>query len=126
MPKKIVYSVIGIIIISFFLYLISYLLILRSEPYKIARQFIMYNPSVNSNIGHVNNIRLNYFGYSLKYTGPYGNAKFSFYVVGEKGQKQVYITLKKETGNWEVEKAYLVMWKETSINLMNSGGNIGK
>ena len=105
-----------ILIFSFFGGL--YILGTQGEAYKFALRFINGNSTVMNNIGLLRSSRLAFFGYSLRYSGPHGNAEYKIIVTGEKGKGTIYLNLEKSAGVWEVIKGNLVLENGESISLM--------
>jgi hypothetical protein len=90
----------------------------QGEAYKFAVKFIGDNRAITDSIGQLKDSRLAFFGYSVRYSGPHGNAEYKIIVTGEKGKGTVYLNLEKSVGIWEVIKGNLVLEDGVSIPIM--------
>lgn len=105
--RKIFITISIVVFLLILSYLAGYLVASRSEGYQVAQQFVHENSVVSDQLGPIKDMRLAYFGYSVRYSGPQGWADFEIIVKGEKANSMVFIKLMKEAGKWEVTTARL-------------------
>lgn len=98
-------------------YIVGYGIAAYSESYKVAVKHIYASPVITSNLGKVTNVRLAFFGYSVRYNGPHGWAEFEIIVRGEKDKGTIFIMLEREVGEWEVKSARLKTVRGESISI---------
>jgi hypothetical protein len=108
------------LLICFFVGL--YILGIKSEPYQFALDYIDNNETIAATIGQLKSRRLSFWGYSVHYSGPRGRAEYKILVKGERDNGEVYIDLKKSTGQWSVLKAKLKLNNKPIINLLEEIG----
>ena len=95
-------------------YIISKTVIVNTEPYRAAKNFIVSNQEINEKIGHVKSVSPSLFaGWSLRYSGPRSNAEFELSVEGTISKGKVYIKLEKAEGLWKVTKANFISFSDS-------------
>lgn len=94
-----------------------YFLEIRSEPYKFSSTFIDNNKTILEKLGKLENSRLSFFGYSVRYSGSHGHAEYKILVKGEKNKGKVYLNLEKSVGVWKILKGNLILDNGTKISL---------
>jgi hypothetical protein len=94
------------LIVTFFISL--YVIANNSEPFQLAKDYILNNSTISSELGDVNDISLAYFGYNISYSGPRGNAEFEIDVSSKNNNGKVFISMTKESGKWDIKKARLI------------------
>lgn len=86
---------------------ISYVVVQRSDPYKIARSEVANNAAVSSCFGKMERVSLRFTGYKLRISGTEGTGEFSFSIVGEAISDNVKVSLVKGSGRWVVSAVTL-------------------
>ncbi|MDP2940514.1 MAG: cytochrome c oxidase assembly factor Coa1 family protein [Candidatus Omnitrophota bacterium] len=104
LKKTWVKIILVLIVITILVYCVSYILVLRSEPYQFAKDYIKNDPKIKNELGEIKTIQLHFFNSSLEYSGPKGEAEFLLTIKGQNGQRDLYISLKRSLGKWSVEK----------------------
>ena len=82
-------------------------LVVRSEPYHIAENYIRLDPVVQSELGPVSRIDFYRWGYRLNYAGPEGSGRFALNVEGTRGKGTVFVTMRRHLRVWQVNTADL-------------------
>lgn len=104
MNKVLKYGLIAIVIIIPLSALAGHWLALRSEPFAVMSKAISESAEVRAMVGDVRDISLSWFGYSVKYSGPRGEASFEVKVQGTKGSRVVFTDLERSAGEWQIQK----------------------
>lgn len=107
-------TLVGLMFSSLYIYGI------KSEPYKIATNYIKQSEEIRKTLGSLISCRLAIFGYSVRYSGPNGIANYEIVVKGEKRNASVYINMKKSVGIWEILKANMITEDGETISLIKA------
>ncbi len=91
-------------------------IIMRGAPFEASKQFIYKNKIINSQLGSIKDISLSIFG-SLEESGAYGIASYKLAVNGEKENGVVYLEMEKQSGEWIVVRANLILPNNPKITL---------
>lgn len=84
----------------------GYLVALRSDAYLTLATFIAGSERVRERVGDHPDMRLHFFGYSLRMSGPSGKAEFSASVRGSSRTSELYAELVK-TDSWKIVRMSL-------------------
>ena len=113
--KHIVYILAVLVLIT---PIVGHYLAKTSEPYLFATKFINDNDVILKEFGDIQSQSLSFFGYSVKYTGPNGEASFNILLIGITGLSgDIHLDLVKEVGAWQVTKANLIKIDGSVINI---------
>lgn len=96
------------IVVCVSLWPISYLIIINSTPYEIARNIIKQSPVVQKELGEVANIRLSPVGYAAGFGSSDGYADLELSVKGQRAAGKVEIDLDQKGDSWRVLRAVLI------------------
>ncbi len=111
--KIIIPAVIVVIIAS---YVVGYVIALKSDAFATLTTFLKSNETVQNQLGTISSIDLGLFSYSIRRSGPSGNAKFETNVVGAIAVGKVYAELY-YAGEWSILTASLILNDGTKIKL---------
>jgi hypothetical protein len=114
--NKIVKIVLIIILFIFVMYLVGYFIVMKGEPFDVAKQFIYDHKLISAELGPIKNIKLSMLS-SIRISGTYGTARFKLFVDGEKSKGIVYADLEKQAGIWVVVHANMIRADNSKINL---------
>lgn len=84
----------------------GYLIVLRTDAYQALGEFVKSSSEIRERVGDRPNMRLYFFGYSVRVSGPGGSAEFSASVEGSNGSGQLYAKLVKRD-DWQIESVSL-------------------
>lgn len=82
-------------------------LIAKSEPYRIADNYVRSDPIIQAELGTISGIDLKRWGNQLSNRGSEGSAKFAISVAGTRGNGVVLVSMKRHLGVWQVSTADL-------------------
>jgi len=96
-------------------------MVLRSEPYLAAVQFLMKDSRVTDNMGKPQKIRLAAFDSFEVHNNPgaEGTAKFTLVVQGADGDGKAFLELDRETRDWHMIKAELLLKNGQKLDLLS-------
>lgn len=97
----------------------GYVLALQSDAYKILTHFVETSSDVEQVVGNNPKIKLDYFGYSIRISGPTGHAEFSSSVTGPRGAGELTAFLIRD-GEWQV-KSVILNGEKISITESKTG-----
>lgn len=118
MSKKTKYIIYILAVLVLITPIVGHYLAKTSEPYLFATKFINDNDVVSKELGDIQSQNLSFFGYSVKYTGPNGEASFNISLIGITGLSgDIHLDLVKETGAWRVTKANLIKIDGSTITI---------
>jgi len=84
----------------------GYFIVLRTDAYQTLANFVKSSSEIRERVGDPPNMRLHFFGYSVRVSGPGGSAEFSASVDGSNGSGELYAKLVKR-GDWQIESVSL-------------------
>ena len=84
----------------------GYFLVLRTDAYQALGEFVKSSSEIRERLGDRPSMRLHFFGYSVRVSGPGGSAEFSASLEGSNGSGELYATLVKK-GDWQIESISL-------------------
>ena len=106
-------------------YIIAHIIVINSDAYREAIDFISSNDIVRERLGGNLKFKLHIFsGYTLKYTNEKGYAEFDLFVMGDKGEAKVNTKLNKLTNGWKLDEATL-FYNSNLIKLYQSEKSYG-
>lgn len=82
-------------------------LMVRSEPYRIAKSYIRLDPVIQDELGQIRGVAMELTGNGVSWAGPEGSARFAFEVEGARSAGVVVVTMKKHLGMWNISTADL-------------------
>lgn len=88
-------------------YLFGYFWSRNSEAFDVAKNYIVTSRIVEAELGKVEEIKLQPFGYELDVSGTSGSAGFDCDVTGKSAKGIVSIKLRKRSDVWTVTEATL-------------------
>lgn len=104
------------VVVSLLMYPVAWLGAQYSDAYVKAVEFLRTNERVTAQLGAIDDVALSFFGYSLRYTGAYGEANFEVQIEGRNATASAYVELKKR-GTWEVSMARLTIPEQPAVTL---------
>lgn len=84
----------------------GYFIVLRTDAYQALGEFVKSSIEIRERVGNRPNMRLHFFGYSVRVSGPGGSAEFSASLEGSNGSGELYAKLVKR-GDWQIESVSL-------------------
>ncbi|MDR6453876.1 cytochrome c oxidase assembly factor Coa1 family protein [Variovorax paradoxus] len=81
-------------------------IVLRTDAYQTLANFVKTSSEIRERVGDRPSLRLHFFGYSVRVSGPGGSAEFSASVEGSNGSGELYAKLVKR-GDWQIESVSL-------------------
>lgn len=93
----------------------------RSEPVKLAEQYVNENATVEKYLGKPHEVSLLPLDFSLHYDGTDGWSSFGLSVTGEKARGTVYFRFAREVGIWKIDRANLVTESGQQVRLLSAG-----
>lgn len=98
---------------------LTFFMLLESEPYGIAREFVNNDPSVAQMAGARYSSQFAPFkGYRATFGDRTGEAYFTFNVCGNNGKFDVQIGMEKREGRWVIVKAQAALEGGKIVNLL--------
>ncbi|MDQ0085873.1 MULTISPECIES: cytochrome c oxidase assembly factor Coa1 family protein [Variovorax] len=79
----------------------GHLIIKQTDAYQTLRNFVQTSDGIREKVGDRPKMSLHFFGYSIRMSGPSGNAEFSASVEGSSGTGELHASLVK-SGNWRI------------------------
>lgn len=84
----------------------GYFVVLRTDAYQALANFVKSSSEIRERVGDRPNMRIHFFGYSVRVSGPAGSAEFSASLEGSNGSGELYAKLVKK-GDWQIESTTL-------------------
>lgn len=84
----------------------GYLIVLRTDAYQALVAFVGTSNEIRKQVGDHPSMRLHFFGYSIRVSGPSGSAEFSADVEGAAGSGKLAARLVK-AGDWKITSVSL-------------------
>lgn len=79
----------------------GYFIVLRTDAYQALADFVKSSSEIRERVGDRPIMRLHFFGYSVRVSGPGGSAEFSASVEDSNGSGEMHGRLVK-SGNWKI------------------------
>jgi len=84
----------------------GHLVVQQTDAYLTLSNFVQISAGIRAKVGDHPKMRLHFFEYSIRVSGPSGNAEFSAFVEGSKGGGELNAKLVK-TGDWKITSVAL-------------------
>jgi hypothetical protein len=121
--KRMLFWIIGFVAFAILIYLYVNVRIMRSEPYLIAKQFLLKNNEVIYNLGAPQKFSINTFGNQhMQAFKLEGKAKFDISILGAKDNGKVIVELERKEGIWRITKGVLFLKNGNQIELRTENG----
>lgn len=108
MKNKIVLSLVIVVIFGIILSGLIYTYAIQSDGVKFATREIESSSSIQRQVGHVKNIKLNILkGYDEKFVDDERTATMVLDIAGDKGNFQANVSVTKENGIWKIDQLFI-------------------
>jgi hypothetical protein len=104
MNKFIKYSLCLVFIAFPLASVLGYYMASNSEPFYAAKSAIISSEEVRSKVGEIKKLDLDFLGYSVRYSGPKGDASFRVATIGTISSAKVFIDLERGHDQWVVKQ----------------------
>jgi hypothetical protein len=103
-------------------YVALYLYTANSAAYRAAVEFLKSREEIAIHLGAPRAFKLAYLGWSVKFSGPSGEARFEIHVKGETDSGTAVVELVRHVGQWKVRESNLLLRDGHVVQLERVGG----
>ena len=100
--RKIVTYALGIILACLVFWPLAYFLVLNSERYAVAEQYVQTSPDVTTQFGNLTKVRLAPLGFVMGVGVEGETSHLDLHVTGSQNNGVVLVDLKKVNGMWKI------------------------